>query len=50
MDLSGLWRFQLDPREEGEAGGWSRALPVPRPIAVPCSWNDLYEDARITWG
>lgn len=46
LDLSGLWEFQLDPQGEGEAGGWPTALPGPRPIAVPCSWNDLYDDAR----
>ncbi|MBB5233985.1 beta-glucuronidase [Deinococcus budaensis] len=46
LDLSGLWHFQLDPGEEGEAQGWSTALPAPRPIPVPCSWNDLYDDAR----
>ncbi len=46
FDLSGIWGFQLDPREEGEAGGWFKKLPVPRPIAVPCSWNDLFDDAR----
>lgn len=46
LDLSGLWQFQLDPKEEGEANGWFTALPAPRPIAVPCSWNDLFDDAR----
>jgi len=46
LDTSGLWQFQLDPKEEGEAQGWFRALPAPRPIAVPCSWNDLFDDAR----
>lgn len=46
FDTSGLWQFQLDPREEGEAQGWVNALPSPRPIAVPCSWNDLFDDAR----
>jgi beta-glucuronidase len=46
LDTSGVWEFQLDPREEGEAQGWFRSLPMPRPIAVPCSWNDLYDDAR----
>ncbi|MGD9616542.1 MAG: sugar-binding domain-containing protein [Alphaproteobacteria bacterium] len=46
MDLSGLWEFQLDPREEGQARGWFSALPAPRPIPVPCSWNDLFDDAR----
>jgi beta-glucuronidase len=46
LDTSGLWRFQLDPREEGEAAGWFRALPAPRMIPVPCSWNDLFDDAK----
>ena len=45
-DLSGLWQFQLDPKDEGERGGWFKALPSPRPIAVPCSWNDLFDDAK----
>lgn len=46
LDLSGLWQFQLDPKEEGEAAGWFNALPAPRLIPVPCSWNDLFDDAR----
>lgn len=46
LDLSGLWQFQLDPREEGESKGWFSRLPAPRQIAVPCSWNDLFDDAR----
>lgn len=46
LDTSGLWQFQLDPKEEGEAQGWFRSLPAPRQIAVPCSWNDLFDDAR----
>ena len=46
LDLSGLWQFQLDPKEEGETQGWFTALPASRPIAVPCSWNDLFDDAR----
>lgn len=46
LDISGLWQFQLDPKEEGEAQGWFKALPSPRPIAMPCSWNDLFDDAR----
>ena len=33
LDLSGLWDFELDPKEEGEASGWSKALSSPRPIA-----------------
>ena len=45
-DLSGLWQFQLDPKDEGARNGWFKALPAPRPIAVPCSWNDLFDDAK----
>lgn len=46
LDLSGLWQFQLDPHEEGEANNWFDALPRPRLLPVPCSWNDLFDDAR----
>jgi beta-glucuronidase len=46
LDLSGLWDFQLDPKEEGEAAGWAKELPAARQIAVPCSWNDLFDDAK----
>jgi beta-glucuronidase len=46
MDLSGLWQFQLDPKNEGEGARWFDGLPAARTIAVPCSWNDLFDDAR----
>ncbi|WP_191057900.1 beta-glucuronidase [Geminicoccus harenae] len=46
IDLSGLWQFQLDPERQGEGQGWSSALPAARPIVVPCSWNDLFDDAK----
>jgi hypothetical protein len=37
-NLNGLWQFQLDPQNEGEAGVWRNGLPAPRPIRVPFSW------------
>jgi beta-glucuronidase len=46
MDLSGFWQFQLDPKDEGEAARWWEGLKAPRTIAVPCSWNELFDDAR----
>ena len=46
FDLSGLWSFQLDPQEIGEKDGWFHALPAPRSIAVPASWNEQFEDTR----
>ncbi|MBN2385376.1 MAG: beta-glucuronidase [Anaerolineales bacterium] len=44
LNLSGLWDFQSDPDETGEARGFSHALPDPRPLAVPGSWNEQYAD------
>lgn len=44
LDLSGVWNFQIDPQEVGEAEGWFNGLAKPRPMAVPASWNDLYDD------
>ncbi len=44
LDLSGFWDFQPDPEEVGEAQGFMSALPNPRPVAVPGSWNEQYAD------
>ncbi len=44
LDLSGLWDFQPDPDETGEGRGFMNALPQPRPLAVPGSWNEQYAD------
>lgn len=53
LDLSGIWDFQPDPDEVGEAQGFTNALPSPRPLAVPGSWNeqyaDLYDYLGIGW-
>lgn len=46
LDLSGVWDFQIDPEETGEAASWANDLPAPRPIAVPGSWNEQYEDLQ----
>ncbi|HEX8555355.1 MAG TPA: beta-glucuronidase [Sphingomonas sp.] len=49
-DLSGLWKFKLDPEDAGETAGWFRSLTGARTIPVPCSWNDLFDDARNYFG
>ena len=46
LDLSGLWRFKLDPNDEGERAGWPNGLTATRAIPVPCSWNDLFDEAK----
>ena len=50
IDLSGLWDFQLDPEGRGEAESWFSALPAPRLIAVPGSWNEQFNDTRDYFG
>lgn len=44
LDLSGIWDFATDPEHAGESNGWVQGLPHSRPIAVPGSWNEQYED------
>ena len=46
LDLSGFWDFKLDPEEVGESEGWIHGLEAPRQIAVPASWNELFQDTR----
>lgn len=46
LDLSGFWDFRFDPENNGEAQGWSGGFKLGRPIAVPASWNDQFEDGR----
>ncbi len=45
-ELSGFWDFCFDPEQAGEAKGWAGGFPNGRPIAVPASWNDQFEDGR----
>ncbi len=46
IDLSGLWDFRFDPGDEGLKNNWQTGLSDSRPIAVPASWNDQFEDGR----
>jgi beta-glucuronidase len=45
-DLSGFWDFRFDPDGVGEGRGWAGGFEAGRPIAVPASWNDQFEDGR----
>ena len=44
LDISGIWDFKTDPDGVGEANGWANGLTGSRPMAVPGSWNEQYED------
>ena len=50
LDLSGIWDFRTDPEEVGEQNGWFNGLSEARPMAVPGSWNDQYEDLYLYLG
>lgn len=44
LELSGIWDFQPDPEGLGVENKWFNSLPDSRPMAVPGSWNEQYED------
>jgi beta-glucuronidase len=44
LDISGIWDFKTDPDGAGEASGWANGLEGSRPMAVPGSWNEQYDD------
>jgi len=46
IELSGFWDFKMDPHNKGVEEGWMDGLGHTRPIAVPASWNDQFEDGR----
>ena len=46
IDLSGFCDFAFDPDQRGHSAGWTRGFTHARPIAVPASWNDQFEDGR----
>jgi beta-glucuronidase len=50
IDLSGFWDFCFDPEGQGRDRGWSAGFAGGRPIAVPASWNDQFEDGRDNLG
>ena len=46
VELAGFWSFRFDPEDNGFAEGWQSGFSGGRPIAVPASWNDQFEDGR----
>ena len=45
-DLSGLWDFRIDGKNEGFRKGWTKGFQKARKIAVPSSWNESLPDLR----
>jgi beta-glucuronidase len=46
IELSDFWNFRFDQHDTGLENGWQNGFTCGRPIAVPSSWNDQFEDGR----
>jgi beta-glucuronidase len=46
IELSDFWDFRFDPQNVGLEENWQNGFVNARPIAVPSSWNDQFEDGR----
>lgn len=46
VTLNGFWDFRMDPEDQGLDQAWSAGFSHNRPVAVPASWNDQFEDGR----
>ncbi len=46
VDLSGIWDLRFDPEITGLGSRWTHGFAGGRPVAVPASWNDQFEDWR----
>jgi beta-glucuronidase len=47
LDLSGIWKFKVDPNAVGEQEKWFERLESPIEIAVPGSWNEQLEELGL---
>lgn len=47
ISLDGIWSCRADPKDYGEAEGWSGGLHDALPIAVPGSWNEQLAEAEL---
>lgn len=50
LNISGIWKFRIDSSDVGEKEKWYNGLSKTRPIGVPGSWNDQYEDIMNYFG
>ena len=46
IELSDFWDFRFDPQNVGLEENWQNGFVNARPIAVPSSWNDQFENGR----
>ena len=47
FDLSGIWKFKVDPKNIGESEKWFNGFETDIDIAVPGSWNEMLEEEGL---
>lgn len=47
LDISGVWKFKIDPEKKGESENWFRGFESEHDIAVPGSWNEQLEEIGL---
>lgn len=47
VDLSGIWKFKLDEKNQGRTFGWEKGLENFTTIPVPSSFSDLFTNKDI---
>jgi len=47
VDISGIWKFKVDPDKKGESEGWFNGFDSESDIAVPGSWNEMLEEEGL---
>lgn len=46
-DISGIWKFKVDSKNEGRTSHWKDGLTDTIEMAVPSSYNDIFTDKMI---
>ena len=47
IDISGMWEFKIDSKNEGRKNGYANGLKDTTFIPVPSSFNDLFTDKNM---
>ncbi len=47
VDISGIWKFKVDPGKKGEREKWFNGFDTDLDIAVPGSWNEMLEEQGL---
>jgi beta-glucuronidase len=49
IDLTGMWKFKPDPKNEGLSENWQNGFDSRQEIALPGSWNEQLEEEGLLY-